>query len=396
MSFEAPPPPIGPNSSYEDKLAHARDIISDWYNHHKGQVYVAFSGGKDSTVLLHMVRDPDQGYPDVVAHFCDTGLEYPEIVKFVKTFDNVTISKPKTKFPTVLKSMGIPLGSKKISFQIRVLQHPTENNFKTRRLALIGFTTATGKFNDLAKVSARWLPMAWSDVKLTEQCCDKLKKEPARKFSKENGKYAYVGMTLGEGSTRDTQLLRRKCNVFEGKNQTSVPMKFFTQEDVQRYIQENNIEICSVYKDLNLTRTGCTFCAFGAHLAKDEDNRFAKMKDSHLVQYNIFINKLGMGKALDVAGVYYGNESEEDREPRAQLPNYTCQGCGESFPVSKIGFIDEKKIWTEEEKAHPNPLAGMMLWCKDCCVKRGKPWDSYHEDKKAKAKKAKEKTPDAN
>jgi len=42
--------------------------------------------GKDSTVLLYLVR---KLYPDVPAVFCDTGLEYPEIRQFVKTFDNV-------------------------------------------------------------------------------------------------------------------------------------------------------------------------------------------------------------------------------------------------------------------------------------------------------------------
>jgi len=54
-------------------------------------VYVSFSGGLDSTVLLHIVRN--YLYDDIPAVFADTGLEYPELVKFVKTFNNVTILK---------------------------------------------------------------------------------------------------------------------------------------------------------------------------------------------------------------------------------------------------------------------------------------------------------------
>ena len=44
-------------------------------------VYISFSGGKDSTVLLHIVRNL---YPSIKAVFVDTGLEYPEVREFVK------------------------------------------------------------------------------------------------------------------------------------------------------------------------------------------------------------------------------------------------------------------------------------------------------------------------
>ena len=60
--------------------------------------YVSFSGGKDSTVLLDIAR---QIYPNIEAVFVNTGLEYPEIQRFVKTFDNVRIVYPKHTFREV-------------------------------------------------------------------------------------------------------------------------------------------------------------------------------------------------------------------------------------------------------------------------------------------------------
>ena len=58
------------------KIVRSNKRIIDFYNHFDGNVYVAFSGGKDSTVLLDLVR---KIYPDVPGVFVDTGLEYPEI-----------------------------------------------------------------------------------------------------------------------------------------------------------------------------------------------------------------------------------------------------------------------------------------------------------------------------
>ena len=56
--------------------------IINWYEHFEGDVYIGFSGGKDSSVLLNIAREI---YPDIQAVFCDTGLEYPEVKEYVKT-----------------------------------------------------------------------------------------------------------------------------------------------------------------------------------------------------------------------------------------------------------------------------------------------------------------------
>lgn len=75
-------------------------------------VSVSFSGGKDSTVLLHIVR---KIYPNVKAVFFDTGLEYPEIRLFVKGYENVDWIRPKMNFREVITKYGYPFISKEVS-----------------------------------------------------------------------------------------------------------------------------------------------------------------------------------------------------------------------------------------------------------------------------------------
>jgi 3'-phosphoadenosine 5'-phosphosulfate sulfotransferase (PAPS reductase)/FAD synthetase len=69
------------------KIGLSLNRIRHWYDRYAGRVYVAFSGGKDSTVLLHLVRSI---CPEIPAVFVDTGLEYPEIRDFVRETANVT------------------------------------------------------------------------------------------------------------------------------------------------------------------------------------------------------------------------------------------------------------------------------------------------------------------
>lgn len=96
----------------ERKSQISQTRIIEWYNHYHGNVVVSFSGGKDSTVLLHLVRSI---FPDVKAVFSNTGLEYPEIQKHVMSIDNVDIVRPTMRFDEVISTYGYPLIGKEVA-----------------------------------------------------------------------------------------------------------------------------------------------------------------------------------------------------------------------------------------------------------------------------------------
>lgn len=94
------------------KIQISQTRIIEWYTHYKGDVYVSFSGGKDSTVLLHLVRTM---FPDVKAVFSNTGLEYPEIRQFATSHPNVDVVNPSMRFDEVISTYGYPLIGKEVA-----------------------------------------------------------------------------------------------------------------------------------------------------------------------------------------------------------------------------------------------------------------------------------------
>ena len=89
--------------------------IRDWVDEY-GQdgVYVSFSGGKDSTVLVDIVRNVC-GYKNIPLVFVDVPTQYPELKQFAMTFDNLVILKPKISFAQVCEKYGFPIISKEVS-----------------------------------------------------------------------------------------------------------------------------------------------------------------------------------------------------------------------------------------------------------------------------------------
>jgi 3'-phosphoadenosine 5'-phosphosulfate sulfotransferase (PAPS reductase)/FAD synthetase len=283
--------------SIKEKYTNAR--IRAWYEYWNGQVYVSFSGGKDSTVLLHQVR---RLYPDVPAVFCDTGLEYPEIREFVKTIENVVWMKPKMSFKKVLETYGYPIVSKKVARFVRDLQNPTDRNAAVRNLRLTGMNRK-GVFCPSQILPKKWRPLIEAPFKVSDKCCDVMKKEPLLRYAKETGRRPMTAVMAYESGMREKMYLKNGCNVFSGKNAISMPMAFWVEDDIWKYIHKYDVEYSTIY-DMGEKRTGCCFCMFGVHLEKGT-NRFQRMKSTHPTLYNYCMNTLGLKQCLQFIGVQF-------------------------------------------------------------------------------------------
>ena len=294
------------------KVERTKRRIAEWVDYYgEDGVYISFSGGKDSTVLLHLVRSL---YPEIEAVFCNTGLEYPEIVKFVKDIPNVRILKPELTFKQVIEQKGYPVISKSVANTVRLARKNIEEGKDTLRVRQIKGLEVGSKFN-----KGKWEFLLDAPFKISDECCNEMKKKPFKKYEKETGKVPFIGTLAAESQQREAVYLKTGCNAFDSKKPKSTPLGFWTEQDILQYIFENNLTICSVYGDVveesdmlgnkkyratGEQRTGCMFCMFGCHLEK-EPNRFQRLKQTHPNLYNYCINKLGMGEVLDYIGVKY-------------------------------------------------------------------------------------------
>ena len=309
------------------KIRMTKERIEQWYEHWDGMVYVSFSGGKDSTVLKHIV---DSMYDDVPSLFVNTGLEYPEIQKFAMSQKNVVTVRPEMRFDEVIKKYGYPVVSKEVAQTV----WEAKKNAKTGKYAyrikkLNGeLLDKNGKYSSYNIPKWKFLLDAPYDI--SHKCCDVMKKRPAKAYERKTGRKAIIGTLASESTLRKTQWVKYGCNAFESKRPTSQPLSFWTEQDILHYIKQFDVPYCSVYGDIatvddgeqlkttGCDRTGCIFCMFGCHLEK-EPNRFQRLKETHPRQYEYCIGGgemvdgkwqpskegLGLGKVLDYINVKY-------------------------------------------------------------------------------------------
>lgn len=273
-----------------DKIRMTEYRIRQWYEAFDGDVYVSFSGGKDSTVLLDIAR---RLYPDIEAVFVNTGLEYPSVRKFALSKENVTQLRPSMNFRDVVIKYGYPIISKEVAQTVyKVKKSKSENKTVLYRMKKLD-GKATDKNGNLSRYNIpQWKFLLDAPFNISHLCCDIMKENPSKRYEKETQKRPIIATMADESFLRRQVWVQNGCNAFNLKRPKSTPMSFWAENDVLTYIHENNLEIAKAYKDVvvdqkgqidgqvNLadylgdyryckfrttgcTRTGCVFCLFG-------------------------------------------------------------------------------------------------------------------------------------
>lgn len=243
-----------------DRLNIIRDVIQ---NYGEDKFYISFSGGKDSTVLHHLVDEalPDNKIPRV---FCDTGIEYDLIRTFVHDMEEkderLVIINPSKNIKKVLEEYGYPFKSKEFSHILAVYQRsgmlPSVEHYMDDK---------KGKFK-----CPKRLKYQFSEnygIKTSDQCCYKLKKEPFKKYEKESQRIiAMTGMMATEKGLRESI---HSCIISdkEGKLKKFHPLLKVSSEWEEWYIKQRNIKLCELYyPPYSFQRTGCKGCPYSLHL----------------------------------------------------------------------------------------------------------------------------------
>lgn len=289
------------------KITKAMERIEQLFYETEGKCYLSFSGGKDSTVILALIKMCEEIYTipksGIPAVFSNTGIELGATVDFVKWvknnwYENVHIIKPEKTFSWIINNEGKPMKSKiKSQFLSRYQKgNRSENTMKN----ILG---ENGKLIK-AKLANKDMHLLHDnfDIKVSDKCCLILKKKPFEKYNREHDMRGYIlGERVAEGGIRYTSASKRineggkLCTKTKGNYIIKLPIIDWTDEDVDNFINKYNVPLSKAYTEQGYKRTGCFLCPFALNieqnlqkLYKYEPNRYKAsmfwLKDVYIAQ----------------------------------------------------------------------------------------------------------------
>ena len=201
-------------------------------------------------------------------------------------------------FVQVITKYGYPVISKEVSLKVKETRS-CPNGYASKSFN----GKRSGRF-DLSKYKY----LLDAPFRISHQCCDIMKKKPAKKYEKNTGYKPFIGTLASESRLRKQKWTRYGCNAFEKSRPTSQPMSFWTEQDVLQYIKLHDLDIASIYGDIVLNdknkiettgvdRTGCVFCMFGI---KQDTEKFLRLKELEPKKYDFVMR----GGKFDESGMW--------------------------------------------------------------------------------------------
>ena len=172
---------------------------------HENGYWLAFSGGKDSCVILDLAKRSGVKFE---AHHNLTTVDPPELVRFVKTFPEVQIDKPKESMWQLIRRKGFP---------------PLRN---------------------------------------IRYCCEALKECGG------SGRMVITGVRWGESNRRSKRQMTEACYRDKSGKHYIHPIIDWTTSEVWEYIRGQELPYCSLY-DEGFKRVGCVLCPMSRETTRD-------------------------------------------------------------------------------------------------------------------------------
>ena len=231
-----------------------------------------------------MYTIPENGIPAV---FGNTGIELGITYEFVRWvaenwYKNMVVIKPEVSFDWVVKNYGKPIFSKIRSDNLEMWQNGKRYPNLIKRM-IIGVDNK-GNRSRKTKLADRDIHALHDDfpIKATAKCCKYLKKEPFKKYMKENGILgSATGERMAEGGAREMNANRRAhdadsriCTTVSNGLIKKRPIIDWSDEDVEEFIKQYNVPLSEAYTKYGFKRTGRMACPYANNIALGEDLRY--------------------------------------------------------------------------------------------------------------------------
>lgn len=283
--------------TYNFKKEYSQTFISKILKKHNNPV-ICWSGGKDSTVMLHMIINQKPNTPVI---FVDSGVDFPETINYIKKMKkewnlNLIITKPDKDqtFWDVGKKYGWPIFGKNIASNV-------------------GRAMRTG--NIRRQLSNFEKHLIKNNIKISAKCSYYIREKPSKIIEKNfNFDVKFIALRTDESRARarlwvdhgDYYFVRHYFSNYNGIWKSN-PMAFWNDRDIWEYHKKNDIPFCDLYGKGH-TRNGCWTCAMAIR-----NGQIKRLRTIHPKLFKKLVFQTEMGKVLFEAKKaylsFYGNDS---------------------------------------------------------------------------------------